>query len=106
MSQYGSGLRINRGDSVSWPSAATNPDGTAVDLSGATVAARIETTSGTLIGTLTVTITNAVGGLFTLSATDVASASWPAGDAKLLIHYTIGSTVSTVTTPVRIDRGW
>lgn len=106
MSQYGSGLRVLRGDSVSWPSAATNPDGSAVDLTGATVAARLESSDGTLIATLTVTITNAAGGLFTISATDVASAAWPAGDARLLIHYTIGSTVSTVTTPVRIDRGW
>lgn len=106
MSQYGSGLRVLRGDTVSLPSSATNPDGSAVDLTGATVAARLESTDGTLIATLTVTITNAAGGLFTISATNIASASWAPGDARLLIHYTIGSTVSTVTTPVRIDRGW
>lgn len=99
-------LRLRKGDSISWPCAAKNPDGSAVDLTGATVEAKLVQLDGAALATLTIIVTNAALGLFTISATAGASAAWPLGNHKLLLRYTIGSSVQTTETPVRIEAGW
>ena len=70
-----------RGDTFSLTCTWTDSSGTAIDLTGYTVESQVRATS--FVDTLTVTVTDAANGVFTLSATATATADWPATNSLL-----------------------
>lgn len=67
--------------------------GDAVDLTGMTVASEVRAAvGGELVATLTSTISDAVTGEVTLSATAVQTDAWPIGKYKYDIYRTDGTT--------------
>lgn len=85
-----------KGDTLSYSCSWKDSSGVAIDLTGYTVNSQVRATS--FVGTLTATITDAVNGLFTLSATATETATWPVTDGpfSLLfcdVQFTVGSIV-------------
>ena len=98
-------IHLKRGDTFSL-AAVVQGDGVAADITGWTIASQIRTASGTLIDTLTVAVTSAVAGTYTLdeSAAGVTEA-WPVGKLEMDIQYTVGGViVSTETAQIRVER--
>jgi len=75
-----------KGDTLEWVISLTE-DSSAVDITDFTIRSQIRQTS-TLIATLTTTITNATGGVFSLTATASATASWTTGTHSCDIEFT------------------
>lgn len=75
-----SSININhiRGDDLSIAMALTDPQDSnaAIDITGWTIRSQVRQ-SGTLVSALTITVTNASGGLFTASATAATTDDWP-----------------------------
>lgn len=75
-----------QGDTLEWVIALTE-GGSAVDISDWSIRAQIRQ-NDTLIATLTTTVTNSSGGVFSLSATKTATDSWAAGNHSCDIEFT------------------
>lgn len=77
-----------RGDDFSIPMTLTDPDnnGTAVDITGWTITSQIRY-SKKLIDDVTVTITDATAGEFTISVDKANTAIWPARKLKCDIQF-------------------
>jgi|TARA_S200002703_G_scaffold80215_1_gene69142 hypothetical protein len=78
-----------KGDTLEWVISLTE-NAAAVDISDFSIRAQIRQTS-TLIATLTTTITNASGGVFSLTATATNTASWTVGTHSCDIEFTDNS---------------
>lgn len=91
-------ITFKRGDTFAMNCAYQTSAGVAIDLTSYTIAARIADNES-LADDLTVTITDATAGLFTVSATAAATALWPLNTyARLDIEYTLGSGVQSTET--------
>lgn len=55
------------------------------------IRAHIRDSSDTLLQALTVTVTNAAGGVFSLTATDTQTATWAVGTYQIDIEFTNGA---------------
>ncbi|CAB4125015.1 hypothetical protein UFOVP59_67 [uncultured Caudovirales phage] len=67
-----------QGDTFSASCVWTDSTSTAINLTGYTITSQVRVLSGVIfVDTLSVTITSAVNGAFTVSATPSATASWP-----------------------------
>lgn len=63
----------------------TNPDGSAVDLTGSTLRAQLRQKaldSGTPVATFTITVTDATGGVFTFGLSDEITAGIACGETR------------------------
>ena len=71
--------------------------GSAIDLTGYTVAAQIRTRTDVLIAALTVTVADQTTqrGRFTITATATATAAWPIGSFECDIQFTIAGVVTS-----------
>ena len=70
-------ISIKRGAALSLAVAATNSDGSAFDLTGLTISSWLRTAQGAVLCLLTVVVTNAAAGQFTVTAP--GTSSWPIG---------------------------
>jgi len=75
-----------KGDTLEWVITLTE-NAVAVDITNFTIKAQIRQTS-TLIATLTSTITDATNGIFSLTATATATASWTTGTHSCDVEFT------------------
>lgn len=85
-----------KGDTLSYSCAWKDSSGVAMNLTGYTVASQVRAVG--FVDNLTVTVTSAVNGLFTLSATASQTALWPitsGADSRVFcdVQFTTGSTV-------------
>lgn len=90
-----------KGDTLSYSCSWKDSSGAAINLTGYTLASQVRATS--FVDTLTVTVTDAVNGLFSLSATATQTATWPVTDGALSslfcdVQFTLGSTVVSTDT--------
>ena len=90
-----------KGDTLSYSCSWKDSTGTAINLTGYTIASQVRATG--FVGNLTVTITDAVNGLFTLSATATQTATWPVTDGASSrvfcdIQFTLGAVVVSTET--------
>ena len=94
-----------RGDTFSLSSSVEN-SGVAVDITGWTISSQVRKADDTLVEDLTVTIDDALGGLFTLSATALATESWPVENLYCDIEFTEagGDVNSTETFIISVQR--
>lgn len=95
------GIYHKRGDTFSLTCTWTDSLGTAINLTGYTFKSQVRATS--FVDTLTVTVTDAANGVFTIAATATATANWPVTDSlssKLFcdIQFTNGTTVTSTET--------
>lgn len=97
-------ITIKRGDTLLVSATVRNKDRSAVNLTGYTVASEIRNEAGTLLAALTATITSPTTGVYTLSASPGATATWPAGSYFADVKYTSGGgqVTHTATFPVRV----
>ena len=79
-----------QGDTLEWVISLTE-GGSAVDISSWSIRAQIRQ-NDTLIATLTTTVTNASGGVFSLTASKTATDSWAAGTHSCDIEFTDDNT--------------
>jgi len=98
-------LRIKQGDTFSLD-AVVKGDGVALDITGWAVACELRTRAGTLIDTLTATVTSAASGLYTLAESAAGvTASWQVGVLEFDVKYTLsGVVVHTETVPIEVER--
>lgn len=90
-----------KGDTLSYSCSWKDSAGVAINLTGYTINSQVRATS--FVGTLTTTITSAVNGLFTLSATATETATWPVTDGALSslfcdVQFTVGAVVVSTDT--------
>ena len=90
-----------KGDTLSYSCSWKDSSGVAIDLTGYTLNSQVRATN--FVDTLTVAVTSAVNGLFTLSATATQTASWPVTDGLLSrlfcdVQFTTGSVVVSTET--------
>lgn len=90
-----------RGDTFSLTCTWTDSLGAAINLTGYTFKSQVRATS--FVDNLTVTVTNATNGVFTIAATATATANWPITDSAQSrifcdIQFTKGATVSSTET--------
>lgn len=84
--------RVKRGDTMAITVTRTE-DGSPVDLSGTSVAAKMR--RGSTAITLTAAVTNAAQGIVTLSAAAAATAAWTPGLYACDVEYTAGADVQS-----------
>jgi len=91
-----------KGDTLEWVITLTE-SASAVDISDFSIRAQIRQKT-TLIATLTTTITNASGGVFSLTATATSTASWTVGTHSCDIEFTdaAGDIFSTETFKLKL----
>lgn len=94
-----------RGDTFSLSSSVEN-EGVAVDITGWTIESQVRQSDDTLVQALTVTITDAVNGLFTISATALQTESWPIASLLCDIEFTepSGEVNSTETFTISVQK--
>lgn len=90
-----------RGDTLSCGCAWKDNAGAAINLTGYTIASQVRATG--FVDNLTITVTDAVNGLFTLSATATQTSSWPITDGASSrmfcdIQFTVGAVVVSTDT--------
>ena len=90
-----------RGDTFSLTCTWTDSLGAAIDITDFTVESQVRAVG--FVDTLTVTVTDATNGVFTIAATATATADWPVTDSlysKLFcdIQFTTGATVTSTET--------
>lgn len=91
-------ITFKRGDTFAANCTYQTTAGMAIDIGSHTIAARIADDES-LADDLTVTVTDAAAGQFTISATAAATALWPINTyARLDIEYTLGSAVQSTET--------
>jgi hypothetical protein len=90
-----------KGDTLSYACSWKDSSGVAINLTGYTLACQVRATN--FVDTLTTTVTSAVNGLFTLSATATQTATWPVTDGSLSrlfcdVQFTVGAVVVSTET--------
>lgn len=98
-------LDFKRGDTLAIDCTRTNAAGAPVDLTSCTITSQVR--SGGFADDLVVTVTDATGGLFTLTRNPAATALWPvSGEESLLlcdVQFAIGdAVVSSETFAIRV----
>ena len=80
--------KFTRGDDFSIPMTLTNPqnNGSPVDITGWTIASQVRY-AGKLISDLSVVVTDAVGGAFTISLPKEQTIAWPIRELKCNIQF-------------------
>lgn len=92
-------ITIKRGDTLSVAGVAAQDSGVALNLTGYTVRSQVRSSAGALVAALSVTVTSATLGTFTLDATAAATASWLTGRHVCDVEYTsAGGIVSSTET--------
>lgn len=100
-------LRIKQGNTLSITGQRRTAAGAAVDLTGYTVAATVrDPRNDSILAALTVTVTDAAAGQFTLGATAAQTATWPPGAYRFDVRFTSAGGVvdSTDSTPLQVLR--
>lgn len=95
-------ITIKRGDTLAIAAAVTTDAGAVFDLTGYTLRSQVRSSSGALVGTLTVTIVSAALGTYTLGAPAATTALWPTGQHLCDVEYVSagGIVTSTKTFPL------
>lgn len=65
--------------------------GNDVDITGWTVAAQLRKTDDTLVQAMTITVTNASAGEFTITAANTETDDWPLGNLDIDVEFTEAS---------------
>ena len=91
----GKNISFKRGDTFQLEGTRTNRTGAAVDLSGLTISSQARV--GSFVDDLTVSITSAATGKFTLSAAAAETELWPLGNLYCDIQFVGAGTESTET---------
>lgn len=99
-------LRNKRGDTFTVTGVRHTAAGAPVNLTGYTLRSQArEPVTGDLLAELSVVITNAALGQFTLSAAAVVTADWNPGTYELDVEFSIGGVVdSTETTTLEVVK--
>lgn len=84
-------IAIKQGASLSLSAAFTNGDGSAVSLVGCGLLAQVRDENANWIADLVATVTNAAGGLVTLTAAPAVTAAWPIGVLRADLRVTDAS---------------
>lgn len=79
-----------RGDTFELTCSLEN-QGNDVDITGWTVAAQLRKTDDTLVQNMTITVTNAAAGEFTISAPDTETDDWPIENLEIDVQFTESS---------------
>ncbi len=94
-----------RGDTFALASSVEN-EGVAVDITNWTIESQVRQVDDTLVQNLTVTVTDAANGLFTISATALETESWPVANLFCDIEFTevSGEVNSTETFTISVQK--
>lgn len=88
-------IDFKRGDTLSLSCARKDSLGAAVNLTGVTITSSVK--MGAFTDTLTVTVTNAAGGLFTLTRAAASTALWPVSSDASIMYCDVQFIASGVT---------
>lgn len=91
------GITLKRGDTLAVDGVVAQDAGGAVDLTGYTVRSQVRRQSGDLVSALTVTVTNAALGTFTLVAAAAETRGWAPGRHACDVEYASGGGVVSST---------
>lgn len=99
-------IALKRGDTLSVAAALAQDSGAPVDLTGYVVRSQVRTPQGALVAELSVVVTDAPLGAYTLAATAPETQLWPVGRHACDVQYTSAGGVvsSTATFPVVVSE--